>query len=204
MLGDEIVEGAEGPNDDREFRHLTMDPAAQGEPGSGHYAATKLADSQYLNIDVTAAEGLPLSRRPKNGSYEVRPRERPIRTQQWYQGTYGDPARRTGVTGLFEVDDVAMVACPDLMFAYQLGFLDLEQLNGLMLRMIDLCENSAPSPAYRMAVLDPPPVKPRRGNDPIRPEQQKPQDVDGWLMYSLSRRSQFAALFYPWIIVPIP
>ena len=204
MLGDESVEGAEGPNDDREFRHLTMDPAAQGEPGSGHYAATKLADSQYLNIDVTAAEGLPLSRRPKNGSYEVRPRERPIRTQQWYQGTYGDPARRTGVTGLFEVDDVAMVACPDLMFAYQLGFLDLEQLNGLMLRMIDLCENSAPSPAYRMAVLDPPPVKPRRGNDPIRPEQQKPQDVEGWLMDSLSRRSQFAALYYPWIKVPNP
>ena len=50
-----------------------------------------------------------------------------------------------------------MVACPDLMFAYQRGFLDLDQLHGLMEMMITRCENAAPSPAYRMTVIDPPP-----------------------------------------------
>jgi len=186
------------------FRHLTMNPAAQGEPASGNFVETALAESEYVALDIAAEEGSPLAKRPANKTLEVRPREIPLRTQRWYQETYGNQAKRSGVTGLFEVDDVAMVACPDLMFAYQLGFLDLDQLHGLMEMMITRCENAAPSPAYRMAVIDPPPVKPRKGNDPVLPEQQKPQDVESWLMDSFGRRSQFAALYYPWIKVPNP
>jgi len=201
LYGGEVVEGEEEPH---QFRHLTMDPAATGQPAGGHFVETALASSEYLDIELTAEEGLPLARRPANGTYEVRPRDIPLHTQRWYQNTYGNQARRSGVTGLFEVDDVAMVACPDLMFAYQHGFLDLEQVHGLMEMMITRCENAAPSPAYRMAVLDPPPVRPRRGNDPARPEQQKPQDVEAWLMDSFGRRSQFAALYYPWLKVPNP
>ena len=186
------------------FEHLTMEPSATGEPAGGHFVATELASSEYIDIDVVAEDGLPLAKRPANGTYEVRPRDIPQRTQQWYQGTYGNPAKRSGVTGLFEVDDVAMVACPDLMFAYQHGFLELSQVHGLMEMMITRCESAAPSPAYRMAVIDPPPVKPRKGADPVNPEQQKPQDVESWLMDSFGRRSQFAALYYPWIQVPNP
>lgn len=186
------------------FDHLTMNPSAQGEPAGGTYVEEALRESEYIDIDIAAEEGSPLAKRPAYRTVEVRPREIPLRTQRWYQETYGNQAKRSGVTGLFEVDDVAMVACPDLMFAYQLGFLDIDQLHGLMEMMITKCENAAPSPAYRMAVIDPPPVKPRRGFDPVRPEQQKPQDVESWLMDSFGRRSQFAALYYPWIKVPNP
>lgn len=193
-----------GGEDLEVFDHLTMDPEGSGEPAGGRYVETALAGSEYLDIEVVAADGLPLAKRPANKTLEVRPREIPIRTQQWYQQTYGNQAKRSGVAGLFEVDDVAMVACPDLMFAYQHGFLDLDQIHGLLEMMITSCENAAPSPAYRMAVIDPPPVKPRRGNDPVRPDQQKPQDVESWLMDSFGRRSQFAALYYPWIKVPNP
>ena len=55
-----------------------------------------------------------------------------------------------------------------------------------------------------MAVIDPPPVKPRKSDLPVRPEQQTPQDVESWLMDYFGRRSQFGALYYPWVKVPNP
>jgi hypothetical protein len=172
-----------------------------------------LQNSEYLDVELGQDEHsemidprntLPLALRPANGVYEVRPREVRYRTRRWYRETYGSEVRKTGVTGLFQIDDVAMVACPDLMLAYEQELISLEQLHGVMEMMITNCENSSPGPAYRMAVIDPPPVKPRRSTLPVPPEQQKPQDIEGWLMDSFGRRSQFAALYYPWIQVPNP
>ena len=69
------------------------------------------------------------------------------------QGARSD---KTGIQGIFEVDEVAMIACPDLMRVYQEGLMDLDQIHGVMELMVSLCENSFPGPAYRMAVLDAP------------------------------------------------
>jgi hypothetical protein len=85
------------------------------------------------------------------------------------------------------------------MLLYQRELIDLDQLHGIMEMMLSMCENSAPSPPYRMALIDPPPVKPgKNDNKAIPPEQQKPQDVAAWLSM-FNRRSMFGALYYPWI-----
>jgi hypothetical protein len=110
---------------------------------------------------------------------------------------------RTGMQGMFEVDEAAMIAFPDLMRVYQNGLMDMDQVHGVMESMLSMCENSFPGPAYRMAVLDAPPVKPGKSMDPVAPEQQKPQDVAQWLSL-FNRRSMFGALYYPWIKVANP
>lgn len=188
------------------YDHLTMNEDV--EPQLGTYIMEALQDSQ--TIDVTLAEGLgsvsALSKRPTNGSYPVNPPppfiENAGRLPRELQGRRDD---RTGVQGLFEVDDVAMIACPDLMRVYQEGLLDIDQVHGIMEMMVSLCENSAPSPPFRMVVLDPPPIKPgKHENRAVRPEQQRPQDVATWLRQGFNRRSMFAALYYPWIKVANP
>ena len=45
----------------------------------------------------------------------------------------GDSADRTGFSGLEEVEDVTMVAVPDLMAAYEQGAIDLETVKGVQL-----------------------------------------------------------------------
>ncbi|NES64569.1 MAG: phage tail sheath family protein [Okeania sp. SIO2D1] len=204
MQGDNIlkevrtVDGQE-QEVDAVYRHLSM----SAEPEAGVSVETALQESQYINVEVLSSEGMALSRRPANGSYEVSPPPEVYPVDQLYRKTYGARKGRTGIQGLYEIDEVAMVACPDMMLAYQRGMLNLEQVHGIMEMMLIGCENAAPSPPYRMAVLDAPPVKVRRGDDPVLPEQNKPQDVKDWLD-QFGRRSQFAALYYPWIRVPNP
>ncbi len=181
--------------------HLTMNP--QVDPAVGTYAVTALADSEVGAVQDRSERGQPLTRRPMNGLYEVAPPPYVGTRERLNQDMQGVRSDRRGIQGLFEVDEVAMVACPDLMRAYEMGWMDLDQVHGIMEAMISLCENSAPGPAYRMAVIDPPPVKPSKGDDPVPPEQQKPQDVAQWLR-DFNRRSMFGALYYPWIKVPNP
>ena len=197
-----VNENGQEREEKAEYRHLTMNENVAPEVGT--FVATALQDSEYIRVEIAAEQGLPLAKRPANGTYEVSPPLVSYSVDRWYPKMYGTRKRRSGVQGLFEIDDIAMIACPDLMLAYQKGLLNLEQVHGVMEMMVTGCESSAPSPAYRMVVLDPPPVKPRRGINPVSPEQQKPQDVEEWLMDSFGRRSQFAALYYPWIQVPNP
>lgn len=184
------------------FEHLSMNPDVATEVAD--YAVTALEGSEYVAIADISQSGQPLSRRPASGLYEVAPPPYiapPDRLTRDVTGTRDD---REGLQGMFEIDEAAMIACPDLMRAYQEGLLDLDQLHGLMEMMVSLCENSFPGPAYRMAVLDPPPVKMgKNDNRAVLPEQQKPQDVAQWLS-AFNRRSMFGALYYPWLRVPNP
>ena len=84
-----------------------------------------------------------------------------------------------------------MIACPDIMRVYQSGLIDEDQMHGIMDTMISLSEGTFPQASYRMAILDTPPDK------------AKPQQIRQWLS-DFGRRSQFAALYYPWIKVPHP
>ncbi len=186
----------------REFSHLTMDP--QVDPALGDYAPTALAEYEGLTVvDVSGGQGHPLTRRPANGRYEVAPPPYIAPVERLSRDLQGARDERKGIQGLFEIDEVAMVTCPDLMRAYQNGLLDLDQIHAVMEGMVSACENSFPGPAYRMVVLDPPPVKLRRGTEAVAPEEQKPQDVAQWLSH-FNRRSMFGSLYYPWIKVPNP
>ncbi|BBD70145.1 phage tail sheath protein [Nostoc commune NIES-4072] len=210
---EDAPEGTEPPLDSGEFftivvkrseqeleryEHLTMNSTINTQVAD--YVVTVLETSEFLTIEDIAQNGQPLSRRPVNGMYEVSPPPHistPDRFPRDLQGTRDD---RTGIQGIFEIDDVAMIACPDLMRVYQEGLIDLDQVHGMMEMMISRCENSSPSPPFRMVVLDAPPCK---NGAAVPAEQVKPQHVAQWLS-AFNRRSQFAALYYPWIKVANP
>ncbi|MEH1840418.1 MAG: phage tail sheath C-terminal domain-containing protein [Nostoc sp.] len=212
-LPEDAPEGTEPPLDSGEFftvvvkrgeqeleryEHLTMNSAIDTQVAD--YVVTVLETSEFLTIEDIAQSGQSLSRRPVNGMYEVSPPPHistPDRFPRDLQGTRED---RSGVQGIFEIDDVAMIACPDLMRVYQEGLIDLDQVHGIMEMMISRCENSSPSPPFRMVVLDSPPCK---NGAAVPAEQVKPQHVAQWLS-AFNRRSQFAALYYPWIKVANP
>ena len=66
----------------------------------------------------------------------------------------GDSADRTGFGGLEAVDEVTMLAVPDLMAVYQQGIIDLEGVQAVQLAMIAHCELMGD----RVAILDAPPA----------------------------------------------
>lgn len=172
------------------FPNLTMDATVRSEVGD--YVATKLRESEYLEIVAVAQSGLALARRPVDGQYEISAPPilpTPENLARHVQGVRDD---RRGIQGLFEIDEITMVACPDLMRAYEAGLLAAEQVQNLMQLMVSLCENAAPNPPNRMVVLDTP------------PDRIKPQEVVNWLDQDFNRRSMFAALYYPWIKVANP
>ncbi|NEO26543.1 MAG: phage tail sheath family protein [Kamptonema sp. SIO4C4] len=193
VLGENVLE---------EYDHLTM--KSDVETAVADYVVTALEESEYVTLnDISITGQSPLSRRPANGLYEIAPPPYISPVNNATRDIAGSRNDKKGMQGLFEVDEVAMVAFPDLMLLYQTGILDLDQVHGVVEMMISMCENSFPGPPYRMAVIDPPPVKPGKSNDPVSPEQQKPQDVDAWLT-AFNRRSMFGALYYPWIKVANP
>lgn len=192
VLGETVLE---------EYDHLSMNPEV--ETAVADYAVTAIADSEYVTINDISVSGQALSRRPANGVFEIAPPPYISPVNNATRDITGNRNDKTGMQGIFEVDEVAMIAFPDLMLLFQAGILDLDQVHGVMELMVSLCENSFPGPPYRMAVIDPPPIKPGKSNDPVAPETQKPQDVDAWLT-SFNRRSMFGALYYPWIKVANP
>lgn len=183
------------------YSHLTMNPEPQAAVAD--YAIAALAESQYVSLADISLAGQPLSRRPANGVYELSPPPYISPEDRFSRDVQGQRDDRTGVQGMFEVDEAAMIAFPDLMRVYQEGLMDIDQVHGVMESMLSMCENSFPGPAYRMAVIDIPPIKPGKGMEAVAPEQQKPQDVAQWLSL-FNRRSMFGALYYPWIKVANP
>ncbi|GLY69044.1 phage tail sheath family protein [Amycolatopsis taiwanensis] len=94
----------------------------------------------------------------------------------------GDVADRTGFSGLETVDEVTMVAVPDLMSAYQRGAIDLDGVHAVQQAVISHCELMGD----RMAILDPPPGL-------------GPQQVKEWLVEQARYDSRYTALYWPWI-----
>ena len=182
--------------DDRvleEYDHLSMDPNPQTQAAT--YVVEALKDSEYISIGDIAQPGLPLTRRPLNGEYELFP-PAPVSTpQRFAREIEGDRSERTGVMGIFEIDEITMISFPDLMKLYEAEILNIDQVHGVMETMISMSEGGVdggmPGPTNRMVVLDPP-------SDRV-----KPQDVVNWLDL-FGRRSMFGALYYPWVKVPNP
>jgi hypothetical protein len=101
----------------------------------------------------------------------------------------GDVAAREGIEGLEAVDDVTMIAVPDLMRAYQDGLLTMEGVIAVQKGLLAHCTRMGD----RVAILDTPPGL-------------SPQDVDDWKMKTANLVSDggYGALYYPWIKVDDP
>ncbi len=99
----------------------------------------------------------------------------------------GDVSERTGVDGLEVLDDVTMVAVPDLMTTMPGEKLNLDMVKAVQAGMIAHCEHCGD----RVAILDTPP-------------DMTPQEVKKWRMDVTGFDSSYAVMYYPWVIVNDP
>ena len=117
---------------------------------------------------------------PSDGTYELDGGE--MKTKEVTVKDYqGDTAERTGLSGLEAIDDVTMIAVPDLMMSYEKGEIDLMGIKSIQSRIVDYCELVR----YCYAILDAPP-------------RLTPQQVKEW-RNSLPFDTSRAAMYYPWI-----
>lgn len=182
--GDQVLE---------QYEHLSMNSEVAEQAGT--YVMTALRPSMYITVEDVAQQRRPADRRPVLGAYDLAPPLVTSRVDQFSRDLEGVRDDRTGVRGLLEIDEITMIACPDLMRAYEAQVMNIEQVHGIMDLMVSACEGATdgdiPNPPNRMVVLDPP------------PDRVKPQEVVEWLT-GFNRRSMFAALYYPWIKVRNP
>ena len=170
------------------FENLTMNREVNSQVAD--YVVNRLAQSQILQVADISQVGRPLARRPENGTFQLNLPQVTSSPANLTRDMKGSQDDRTGVQGMFEIDEINIIACPDLMKVYEEGLISLEQVHDVMGLQISLCEGSisgnVPNPPNRMVVLDSPPDK------------VKPQEVAQWLEDS-KLRSMFAALYYPWV-----
>ncbi|WP_063837460.1 phage tail sheath family protein, partial [Streptomyces sp. NRRL WC-3549] len=96
----------------------------------------------------------------------------------------GDASARTGFAGLEAIDEITMVAVPDLMSAHRRGDLDAEGVKTVQLAVIAHCEQMGD----RVAVLDTPPSM-------------NAQRVRTWRNEDAGFDSRYATVYYPWVKV---
>jgi phage tail sheath protein FI len=96
----------------------------------------------------------------------------------------GNTADRTGFGGLEAVEEITMVAAPDVMALYQAGVMDMDGLKAVQLAMIAHCELMGD----RVAILDSPP-------------DYNAQQVKEWRQDKAGYDSKYATLYWPWIKV---
>ena len=148
-------------------------------------AATKVsAESKIVTIEEIATGGALV--KPDKGTIQLvapEPEPEPPTTDSLNVDDYvGDAADRTGFSGLEAVDEVTMVAVPDLMAAYEQGAIDLETVKAVQLAVIAHCELMGD----RIAIIDPPPNF-------------NAQQIKDWRMDGGGYDSKFAALYWPWV-----
>ncbi|HEU4422518.1 MAG TPA: phage tail sheath subtilisin-like domain-containing protein [Pilimelia sp.] len=138
--------------------------------------------SKLINIEEVSS---PATAPPKGSVVLREPPPAPALPSEIGADDYvGDVADRSGVGGLETVDEVTMVAAPDLMCAYQRNALDLETVKAVQLAMIAHCEIMGD----RMAILDPPPGL-------------SAQQIKDWRVDMAGYDSKHATLYYPWMKV---
>ncbi|MGY5009700.1 phage tail sheath subtilisin-like domain-containing protein [Streptomyces sp. 900105755] len=197
--GDLSVEVAdpEGEGPAERFRLVVKDGGKAVESfdvtakkGGRNYVVTQVKERSKL-ITVTEAAPAAQLARPDNQTVAlVAPAQTPASASPVAgAGSHpgpaeylGDSADRTGFGGLEAVDEVSMVAVPDLMAAYQRGAIDLEAVKAVQLGLIAHCELMGD----RVAVIDPPPGLNAR-------------QIRVWRQETAGYDSKYAALYYPWI-----
>ncbi len=149
--------------------------------------ATKVnAASKLIKLEETTS-GSGLTPLAKGQVDLTRPEPAPVppTTDNLGTGDYvGDAADRTGFGGLEAVDEVTMVAVPDLAAALDNGAIDRDTFKAVQLGMIAHCELMGD----RIAILDTPPNL-------------NAQQVHKWRTAEAGYDSKFATMYWPWVQV---
>ena len=158
----------------------TFDPVTTAR-GKDNVVTVVTERSKLIKIEE-ATTGAALTK-PEKASVTLQPDApvAPTPTRLGADDYVGDVAERTGFGGLEAVDEITMLAVPDLMSAYQQGAIDAEGVQAVHVAMIAHCELMGD----RMAILDPPPGL-------------NPQQVKEWRTNGGGYDSKYAALYYPW------
>ncbi|MGD9932233.1 MAG: phage tail sheath family protein [Dehalococcoidia bacterium] len=188
------VEVSEGPDDSF---NLTIKAGTEEEKYEGLtfgrgpknvVEATK--GSKLATIEEVRVAGASIAERaPAPGTYPLAlPQVAALATAEAaspeiYEGNTAD---RTGLGGLEAIDQITMVAAPDIMAAYKLGALDMDGVKAVQLAMIAHCERMG-----RVAIIDCPPNL-------------KAQEILEWRSGVAGYDSKYAALYYPWVKVADP
>ncbi|MGH4021589.1 MAG: phage tail sheath family protein [Pseudonocardiaceae bacterium] len=158
----------------------TFDPVTTAR-GKDNVVTVVAERSKLIRIEETTT-GAALAK-PEKTSVTLQPAAPPTATPSRLAADdyVGDVAERTGFGGLEAVDEITMLAVPDLMSAYQQGAIDAEGVQAVHVAMIAHCELMGD----RMAILDPPPGL-------------NPQQIKEWRTNGGGYDSKYAALYYPW------
>ena len=143
---------------------------------------SKLVKLRELESSLPLAE-----RKPMLGSYTIEAPKTEATALVSTSVFEGDVAARVGLAGLEAVDEITIVAMPDLMSAYLSGQLGREEVKAVQLAMMNHCELMRD----RVAIIDALP-------------DMNAQQVNDWRMKEANYDSQYAAMYYPWIYVANP
>ncbi len=151
--------------------------------GRQNAATVVNAQSQLIRLETTSSGAV--VDRPAAGTVTLAGGGKSTSTARLSAEDYvGDAADRTGFAGLEAIDEVTMLAVPDLMAAYQKGMVDLDGVQAVQLGMIAHCELMGD----RVAILDPPPGL-------------NAQQVHEWRVEKVGYDSKYATLYWPWVKV---
>ncbi|MFJ9039047.1 phage tail sheath family protein [Streptomyces sp. NPDC102406] len=186
------VADAEGEGPADRFRLIVKEAGKVAETydvsakkNSRNYVVAQVKERSKLIVVQESAPAAQLAR-PENQTLAL-PVAPPVVAADGQAGPaeyLGDSADRTGFGGLEAVDEISMVAVPDLMAAYQRGAIDAEALKAVQLGLIAHCELMGD----RVALIDPPPGLNAR-------------DIRVWRQETAGYDSKYAALYYPWVKV---
>ncbi len=149
--------------------------------------ATRVAKESKLIVIEELATGGALVKPDKGTAELVVPPPEPEAPDVGTLGAddyIGDAADRTGFSGLEAIDDVTIVAVPDLVAALEQGAIDLETFQAVQLAVIAHCELMGD----RVAILDAPPDL-------------NAQQVKEWRVNTAGYDSKYATLYWPYIKV---
>jgi phage tail sheath protein FI len=195
--GDQIsveIADASEPSDDT-FKLIVKQNGREAEvfdnlstrKGANNVVTKVKAESKLITIEETKGSGALAA--PPRGSYALSGGEAPSAAALDVDPNdyVGSAADRTGFAGLEAVDEVTMLAVPDLAAALQQEMISLEQFKSVQLAMIAHCELMAD----RVAILDSPPGL-------------NAQQVKEWRVDDAGYDSKYATLYWPWLKIMDP
>ncbi len=94
----------------------------------------------------------------------------------------GDPAKRTGFTAFETLEEITMIAAPDVAAAQANGLIDLDAMKAIQAGMLTHCELMG----NRMAILD-------------TPAGLNAQQASDWRTNTAGFDSKFGVMYWPWI-----
>jgi len=138
-----------------------------------------IGKAEFSAVTITAVG--PASAPPNEGSYQLGGGgSSPLTAADFI----GDALTRTGIAGLEAMEEVRLIACPDLVAGYD-GSDDAKlRIKAVQTEMVHHCERMR----YRFAILDTPPGL-------------NAQEAREWRQY-LGLDSSYGAVYYPWVEIP--